>query len=220
VPYPEQVAKKRWAVVSLLSMSPALLCAAWACSSEPDRPPVLPNLHNDGGDAGGNADAPGPSSCTVEDGGCNTLQNCGSKIYVVQVPADAPTAAGGTLTPGTYVMTAYNVYTGAGGKSGQTGGWFKQTMSFTGDAGVVQSDAGSSLTLTWQEASETSSITAVRSFDGQMSFQLEAPFASSIDFSCPSGSKQYQSPFTATANSLVLFADDGIGKATLTYAKQ
>lgn len=214
--------RRRWAVLSLGTCS-ALLCAAWACSSSPDHPPVLPDVPQK--DGGNKADVGVPSSCKAEDGGCNQLETCGAKVYVVQVAATAPAPAGGTAVDGTYEMIDYKVFTGAGGKTGNNGAWFRQTMSFTtssDDAGLqadsAQSDAGPTQEMAWLEVSE-SNAESLGSATGHASFQVQAPYTSVITFACPGGFP-YVSPYTATADRLVLFADSADGKAAITYAKK
>jgi hypothetical protein len=65
------------------------------------------------------------------DGGpapCNTVANTASVVAQQNVASAAPTPAGGaTIADGTYYVTAWTVYTGAGGASGPTG----STTQFT-----------------------------------------------------------------------------------------
>jgi len=68
-------------------------------------------------------DDTGPSAC-------NTLVNGGSTIDETVVDAAAPTLAGGTIAPGTYVLTKYELFK-PGGPAGTTGNTLKQTMQIT-----------------------------------------------------------------------------------------
>lgn len=89
------------------------------------------SVATDGGssmDAGGGNDA-GASS----DGGamCNNVAALGTPVDVTQMAADPPAATGGTITPGTYVMTSSVEYTGPGGGTGPTGNITQQTLVIT-----------------------------------------------------------------------------------------
>jgi hypothetical protein len=208
-------------VVSAVAAA-ALLGAAWACSS-PDRPPVLPNLPSK--DAGDKPDVVIVSSCAVEDGGCNQLQNCGAKVYVVEVAATAPAAVGGTVVDGTYVLTDYKMYTGPSGTSGPTTGWFRQTMGIsTGDAGApadaAAADGGPTQQMDWQGVLEISSAPAVKNTTGRISFHAQSPFQTTIDFSCPGSAGTYTSLYSATSDQLILYGDGATGKAAITYQRQ
>jgi hypothetical protein len=61
-------------------------------------------------------------------GSCNTIAHSGSNIAITQVAEATPTAAGGTLVDGTYVLTARQIYTGVGGATGPTGEMRRQTL--------------------------------------------------------------------------------------------
>jgi len=61
---------------------------------------------------------------------CNEVVNTATAVEQMNVAADLPAPVGGTPVDGTYHLTGWNIYTGAGGASGGTG--FMRTM--TGDA--------------------------------------------------------------------------------------
>jgi hypothetical protein len=52
---------------------------------------------------------------------CNTLANTASVVDVAQVAQDPPSAQGGTIANGTYLLTAATIYTGPDGPTGNSG---------------------------------------------------------------------------------------------------
>lgn len=68
---------------------------------------------------------------------CNTLSNLGAVIPQTFVALDPVAGDGGSIAPGTYVLTAAAVYTGADGGNGPTGTSFADTLAMA-DAGTYE----------------------------------------------------------------------------------
>lgn len=80
----------------------------------------------------GGTDAPvdGAADAPKEVGtGCNDLVNVGAVVPQMFVTTDPVTGAGGSVVPGTYVLTAASVYVGPSGGSGPTGLTLQDTLS-------------------------------------------------------------------------------------------
>jgi hypothetical protein len=118
----------------LLFFSGALLMLA-GCSAkhdpmpaaldDPSGPPPRPPLGRGGGGGGGDG------GLTGNDGGaCNAQPNGASPVNENDVGEALPPAIGGTITTGTYWLTAVNYYTGVGGNSGPTGRQFQETINY------------------------------------------------------------------------------------------
>jgi hypothetical protein len=66
-----------------------------------------------------------PVACSATSAGpagpsCTTA-GAPASVPLVQVAADPPSAQGGSISPGSYALTDYSLYTGASGKAGPTG---------------------------------------------------------------------------------------------------
>lgn len=71
----------------------------------------------------------GGGDATGDAGACNALANVADTITTQQVAEALPTLKGGTVSEGTYVITAVTAYTGPGGATGpKTGTTMQQTM--------------------------------------------------------------------------------------------
>jgi hypothetical protein len=193
----------------------------WACSQGDPQPGLIPDPPKSDASSSGGGDAKSDvvkQVCATEDGGCSQLENCGSKIFIVDVAADPPQPQGGANVPdGTYVLTDYRVYTGAGGNNGQTTGWFTQTMSFATEAtdgGTV--DGATVQQMHWEQISANNFKTAQVTSTGTAHFSGTSLV---IDIACPSLSA-FDSTFSVTGTQIILFVDDPDGKAQLTYTKQ
>ena len=125
----------------------SMIGGAWACSQGDPQPPYIPDPPGKDGsvtvtDGGGDA----KTACAFDDGGCNTLENCGSKVYIVEVAQNGVAGQGGTVLDGTYYLTDYRVLTGSGGTNQTTSAYFAETMSFVttsvGDAGTGDASIG------------------------------------------------------------------------------
>jgi hypothetical protein len=133
----------KWLAVLAGSGVLAMLGTVYGCSSSSDHPPVLDGTGNDsghpssssGGRSGGSSgSSSGGMMCLSEDGGCTDLQLCGPKVNVTNATGMAPAPQGGTIVPGTYVLTAVDYY-------GPGGGWLRQTIRLTaigGDGGAAE----------------------------------------------------------------------------------
>lgn len=76
-----------------------------------------------------------PDALTLDDAGsdagpteCNALTNLGTVVQQMYVATAGETGSGGTITSGTYILTAASVYTGAGGSTGPTGATLADTL--------------------------------------------------------------------------------------------
>ena len=99
---------------------------AIACSDPPPRPaPGVGSSTPIGSGGGSSAGEGGTDSGSAVDGGdggvCNDLVNAGQTIDRIGVVGDPPIAQGGVVADGTYSLTDYSVYVGAGGLGGPTG---------------------------------------------------------------------------------------------------
>src|SRR5262249_52661948 len=103
-----------------------LLVAPVACSSTSSAPPAGDAMGpaapaDDSGEQVGPDSSLADADAAHEAGGCNALVNVGAPVSGTLVAAAPPTANGGSVADGTYVLTKYQVYTGAGGPTGPTG---------------------------------------------------------------------------------------------------
>jgi hypothetical protein len=114
--------------------------AVAACSDPPNRPPAgqgsigggAVSGGGGGGSAEGGVDA-GDADGALGDGGvCNDLVITGQTVDRIGVLGDPPAGKGGTIVDGTYVLTDYSVFVGAGGVGGPTGITAKGAIRFTG----------------------------------------------------------------------------------------
>lgn len=71
----------------------------------------------------------GPIEAEVDGGACNALVNGGTTIFTSEKTGTAPSALGGSVTPGLYYLTALNDYDG---KTGTTGLATQTTMQISG----------------------------------------------------------------------------------------
>jgi hypothetical protein len=209
-------------VFLVVAVACAGVAAAVACSQS-TTPPFLPDLEggtHDGSPLRDTGTDAANITCASEDGGCNTLQTCGAKIYIVEVAANAPDASGGAVLDGTYVLKDYKVFTGTGGMSGQLPAWFKETMALATEAAdAAPPDGGSLQQMTWMEVSQTNSLMNPRSANGTAYFTM--PNAGLfIGTACPSNGAPFYATFTVNGTDLVLFVADTGGTGQLTYARQ
>jgi hypothetical protein len=77
-----------------------------------------------GGTTGDASDEEAPSTC-------GNVTNAAPMIETTKQAADPPTLSGGTITPGTYFVSAVTTYTGIGGESGATGVFESDTLVLT-----------------------------------------------------------------------------------------
>ncbi len=230
----------------------AAVSLLWACSSHSSVPVLGDQFPADGGqelgdttvfDSGTPAADGAASACTRVDGGCASLENCGAKVNVTQVAQTPPPASGGTVVPGTYVMTDVSIYTGTGGATGPTGQWSIETqyLSVTGadagtslDAGSAEAgqeddgggDAGDEAAA--NEAGPSSQVfqlldviqsdtSAATTLTGTVTFA--PPQNASVVYDCPSDAGAFPPVYTATATQLQLFPRASSGVEVVTYTK-
>ena len=187
----------------------------WACSQGDPQPPFIPDPpKSDASSSGGDAKADvAKPVCLGEDGGCNNLLSCGSKIFIVDVAQTAPTGQGGTVVDGTYVLTAYKLYTGADGGSGQQNAYFIETMSFVTSSST---DGGAGQTMVWEDNSSSNSNPSPTTVSGVAEFSTTNV---TITHTCPN-SNIFTGTFTATSTQLILYVLETGGTGELTYTKQ
>jgi hypothetical protein len=213
-----------------------------ACNSEPSQPPIdaeqaaLPDSGL-GVEAGSEGGVVSVASCVGADGGCSSMALCGQRAIVTYVASSAPTAAGGTITPGVYVLTNYTVYTGTSGQSGAQDGWWQETFELVAapvaDAGTDASDDGASdgavsddaasasaapdaagvaTSLTWLDVvlSDSSSGGAATYQSGSVT---TLGTTLNEEPACPSASV-FQTTYTATTSSITLYFAEPAGLGT------
>ncbi len=187
----------------------AAAIGTWACSQGDPQPGVIQDPpKQDSSTSKGGGDA-AKVVCLTDDGGCNTLANCGSKIYVIQEPQSGPTAQGGTVLDGTYVLTDYRVFTGGGGSSGVTTAYFSETMTLVtspndGGTSDASSDGGTTQEMSWEDntASDTtplsSSSSGIADFNGTNLV---------ITHTCPN-TNSFSATYTMSNTQLLFFVQD------------
>lgn len=224
----------------------------WACSSH-SAPAVLGD--GDGTDAAQQPPLPdasvvdtstpaegAASACPLVEGGCASVPSCGKKVNVTRVAQTPPVAAGGTVVPGTYVMTDLTIFTGTGGATGATGQWFNETqyLSLAGDGGAgAEGGAGNTGEAGAPDDDGGDAGIAVEAGPGSQVFQLldvtesssgpattltgtstfAAPDLSTIVYGCPSTAPIFQTVYTSTPTTLQLFATESAGVGVITYTK-
>jgi hypothetical protein len=225
----------------------------WACSSSSSSAPVLGDDY--GSDSGeitvdgttvvdsGKPSEAGPTGCKLVEAGCLSLENCGSKVNVTHVAQAPPVAAGGTVVPGTYVMTDYTIYTGAGGATGGAGAWVIETqyLSLLSDDGGSPAEGGPPEgDDAASEASTDDAATPAEAGPAAQVFQLldvsetdtnpattltgtstfASPTRATIVYGCPSSAPTFASVYTATPTTFQLFVTVAAGgEGVITYTK-
>jgi hypothetical protein len=140
-------------------------------------------------------DASPPPPPILDGGVCNDLVQQGSSIPLTAVPTVPPShATGGTVSPGTYVLTSATMYTGTGGQTGNMGNQ-ALTLLFTAttqgfDVQAV-SDTGTGNTA--------SSVTATIPSAGAMAL---TPY-------CPTSGAAQAVSYSATGGTLSFYVDTG-----------
>ncbi len=181
--------------------------------------------------------------CTVVEGGCGAVPNCGTKVNIVQVAQTPPMSSGGTVVPGTYVMTDFSIFTGTGGASGAMGAWEIETQYLslmgsdagapteagagdeggaddggtgTGDAGAAAEAGPVSQVFQLLDVSESDTKPA-ETLTGTTTFS--GAQGAAIVYDCPSGTPTFFSTYTATSTQFQLFANESAGVLVITYTK-
>jgi len=120
--------------IACLALAP--MAFVGACSDPPSRP-----APSGGGEiklppVSGGSEAGASDSSSNVDGGdagvCNALQTTGSVVDRIGVVGDPPVSSGGTVIDGTYELSIYSVYVGAGGVGGPTGITAKSNLLVAG----------------------------------------------------------------------------------------
>ena len=113
------------------------LVIVFGCSDRAATPAAVDSGQTDGSPTDdAHVDQTMPDSAT-DSAVCNTLDLTGvAAVTLTQVAGDAPSAAGGTVADGTYLLTKYTLYTGPGGPTGSLPLSVKARRQFS--AGVVQ----------------------------------------------------------------------------------
>jgi hypothetical protein len=155
-----------------------------------------------------------PPVCPEVDGGCALLSNCGAKIALTQVGKAAPVPAGGVVVAGTYVLSAYTLYTGVGGATGTKTQWRRETQTITDVAADAGADAEATASFAWADISESDTSPEAIALG---TLGLTAPSSAAIVTTCPSGQSAHDYAYTATATRLVFFFPDAAGTGALVY---
>jgi len=141
--------------------------------------------------AGCSSDGDAPAA-----GACNTLANDGPLVMAMASTAVAPTPAGGTVTDGTYQLTAATLYSAAALPPSTAHGIFQitgNTMQQVGDVNGTESRYTSTYTTSGSTVSTTDT--------------------------CPAP-KSATHGFTATSTTLRIYDDTPLGKLEQTYTKR
>jgi hypothetical protein len=161
-------------------------------------------------------DAGGPTPTT--DGGsrtCNALATSGPPITATFIAAAGPSAAGGAIAPGTYLLSSFAMYTGPGGESGNAAGAVLSTAQITN--GSIESVSEN---LSVQPDGGATEVVEVVSESGTFTTSGDAI---TVSFTCPDVATGTQS-YTATPTSFAFFETEPTDGGTLvvvtTYAKQ
>jgi hypothetical protein len=161
-------------------------------------------------------DAGGPTPTT--DGGsktCNALATSGPPITATFIAAAGPSAAGGAIVPGTYLLSSFAMYTGAGGESGNAAGALLGAAQIT--SGSIESVSEN---LSVQPDGGATEVVEVVSESGTFTTNGDAI---TVSFTCPGVATGTQS-YTATPTSFAFFetepTDGGAVVVVTTYAKQ
>jgi hypothetical protein len=181
-------------------------CLLTACSSEQSRPAITSNeaeagvkLPSSGGSATPDAAADSGGDARADSGAaCNTLVNTTIAVERIAVPNQLPVALGGALQDGTYRITDFAVYTGAGGSSGPTGATV---------AAVISLDNGR--------------IEQVTKLNGNAEERSSGAFTVNgnslvVTLSCPTAATPTTVGYTATASQLSLIFSSSNEVATYT----
>lgn len=168
-------------------------------------------LHTDGVKGGADFCCPGSANCDAFFGGggdggtkrCNTLVNGGPDVPIMNVATDPPAPTGGAIADGTYVVTAVQAYTGAGGAAGPTGATYKAGGKISGGTYEnIQSDSGQP---------KDNATTGTFTLNGS---------AIDIEQSCPIPQTVAINKFSADSTSFTLFTSGGSPVQSFTYTKQ
>jgi hypothetical protein len=153
------------------------------------------------------AGTPDASACATGDAACNSLRVCGPEIKMADVMTPAPQPAGGTIAPGTYLLTAITFFPTGPQSQSATFRMVIQISESGVDAGmllvqeIVQVPPSEPATNTWTVA-------------------VQPPSTLSWTSTC-GGATNASYGYTATSSSLELFVDEpGHGTVVTTYARQ
>jgi hypothetical protein len=121
-------------------------------------------------------------------------------VPLAQVAVDPPSPQGGTITPGSYVLTDDTSYTGAGGKAGPVG---------TSSSAVIVVDP--STYKSWSSSLNPATLGGSYATHGS---------TLTLFLTCPQ-SRVDHLPYSATATSIQIFGPTGGGQTeVLTYTLQ
>jgi hypothetical protein len=138
-----------------------------------------------GGSAGGDA------AVSADGGACHAVANVASTVDEVNAAVAQPAPAGGSLTSGTYILTAYQINRGPGGATGPTGTKRKTTIELSG----IESGTGTARLVTSKNGEPDQRVTFSVVVAGT-SLQLTAV--------CPGPTGQSQLGFNAITNGFQL----------------
>lgn len=138
-------------------------------------------------------------------GQCNSVPNSGPLVVEQRVAAGAPVPTGGTVTHGTWVRAATNVYTGVGGATGPTGKQARQAIRITEVSGTLRFDS-----VYQEQGGSLDLVSGSAAFNGT---QL------SVTFNCPSaGTKVFG--YSATSGSFTLYEQVAAGLREMVFVPE
>jgi hypothetical protein len=150
-------------------------------------------------DAGGATDA--------SDSGCNSVDNSAATAVIEEYIASAPPVPqGGTIVPGTYLLSAAVQYTGAdGGQTGPTG----VTYQFT--------DVTTATTFDYVEAITGGTNPGTYRFSGTYT---TADAGVTITFQCGATGVSSYDEFDSNGTKMTFYSNSGPTTSALTFTKQ
>ncbi len=156
------------------------------------------SVEPDGASSGDGAISMGPGCPGTSAPQCNVGTQCGPVVNQTPESGAAPTAAGGTITPGLYFLTEFRLY-----GTSTTAETYQITMNLGSD--------GSFWLNPYDGGLQSTQSAGTYSTSGNMFSRTP---------SCPAVSAAYAHPYTATATTLALIESAGSGTSELIYTLQ
>jgi len=109
-----------------------LSAVAVGCADPEPKPPAGTGSSVPVGGGGSSLEGGSDASTAIDSGVCNNIVNEGLTIDRIGVVGEPPVTQGGVVAEGTYRLTDYTLYVGAGGIGGPTGLTAKATIRLAG----------------------------------------------------------------------------------------
>ena len=154
----------------------------------PDRPPS--------NDAGSDADRPDASTCGVAEHAAT------DEIGEVAVTGEPPPPLGGSIAPGTYVLSEMNAYVAEDPDAGPPIGPGPGVTGASG-RGTIEIDGSTMRVLRSRRAEEGGAVTTEQ---GSFTYEVEGTSLKRTK-TCPGATSDDVIPFTAAGSGLALFVD-------------